>query len=729
MINKISLSRIAAYGEEPENLTELGQVNFIFGTNGTGKTTISRVISDEDTHATCKIRWGTQPRLQTYVYNRDFLAKNFTQQMKGIFTLGEADAERIEELGKLKDRSTKLKDGCKVLEGQLAGDDGKIGLHGEASQLRERLENGTWRLKQKYDDEFNVAFHGLRNSKARFCDRVIEEYRSNRAEYLTLDRLREKASTLFASEPSSTALIDKIAIVDLSGLAGSPILTKVIVGSDGTTVAALIYKLGNSDWVREGLQYVPGSDCPCPFRQKPIETDLLESIRSFFGQTYLRDIDELNSFKVGFSNSKRLLEDYLSYLTSCETDFLDKERVLLYSGELRAKLSLNQSRIDQKLREPSRPVELEKLGASLSELLALVDAANDKIRHHITLVENFTQERKRLVSEVWKFIVEEEKGLLSEYMQQVSDLQTRIERLEQALTEKRNKLREVGTALVDLEISVTSVRPTVNTINRILTSFGFTGFSLTTAGEHDELYRIVRQDGSDAQENLSEGEKSFVSFLYFFCLVRGSFTSSGVLEERVVVFDDPVSSLDSEVLFVVGSLIKSLIRDVLKGLDAIKQVFVLSHNIYFFKEVTFLKNGEKCGKRTYWVVRTRAGVSKVEKHKDNPIKTSYEMLWAELKHPNKSLVTLPNVLRRIFEYYFEILGSIDKDTVIGSFEGHDQQICSSLLSWMNDGSHWTADDAYVVLDAETAERYLDVFKRVFEVTQHGAHYEMMIGAE
>ena len=167
----------------------------------------------------------------------------------------------------------------------------------------------------------------------------------------------------------------------------------------------------------------------------------------------------------------------------------------------------------------------------------------------------------------------------------------------------------------------------------------------------------------------------------------------------------------------------------LKGLDAIKQVFVLSHNIYFFKEVTFLKNGEKCGKRTYWVVRKRAGVSKVEKHKDNPIKTSYEMLWAELKHPNKSLVTLPNVLRRIFEYYFEILGSIDKDTVIGSFEGHDQQICSSLLSWMNDGSHWTADDAYVVLDAETAERYLDVFKRVFEVTQHGAHYEMMIGAE
>ena len=150
------------------------------------------------------------------------------------------------------------------------------------------------------------------------CDRVLEEFKSNGAEHLTNERLREKASTLFVPEPNSVEIIGKIAIAELSGLAASGILQRSIIGSDGTTVAALIHKLGNSDWVREGLQYVPSADCPCPFCQKPIESDLLTSIRSFFGEKYLRDMDELNSFNLAFIHSAKLLEDYLSYLSSCE---------------------------------------------------------------------------------------------------------------------------------------------------------------------------------------------------------------------------------------------------------------------------------------------------------------------------------------------------------------------------------------------------------------------------
>jgi wobble nucleotide-excising tRNase len=61
-----------------------------------------------------------------------------------------------------------------------------------------------------------------------------------------------------------------------------------------------------------------------------------------------------------------------------------------------------------------------------------------------------------------------------------------------------------------------------NDINAMLESFGFTSFKLTTAGQMDHLYEIVREDGSNAMSTLSEGEKSFITFLYFYNLIRGS---------------------------------------------------------------------------------------------------------------------------------------------------------------------------------------------------------------
>ncbi|MBB3980345.1 wobble nucleotide-excising tRNase [Rhizobium azooxidifex] len=77
-------------------------------------------------------------------------------------------------------------------------------------------------------------------------------------------------------------------------------------------------------------------------------------------------------------------------------------------------------------------------------------------------------------------------------------------------------------------------------------------------------------------------------------------------------------------------------------------------------------------------------------------------------------------------HYFHILGNVDKDDIVQLFEGEDQQVCNSLFSWINDGSHSAHDDLYLVCDDQTASRYLRVFKEVFEKANHDGHYEMMI---
>ena len=48
-------------------------------TNGTGKTTISRVIAGEPGHHHCKLAWQGGTPLERMVYNQDFVDRNFNQ--------------------------------------------------------------------------------------------------------------------------------------------------------------------------------------------------------------------------------------------------------------------------------------------------------------------------------------------------------------------------------------------------------------------------------------------------------------------------------------------------------------------------------------------------------------------------------------------------------------------------------------------------------------------------
>lgn len=135
---------------------------------------------------------------------------------------------------------------------------------------------------------------------------------------------------------------------------------------------------------------------------------------------------------------------------------------------------------------------------------------------------------------------------------------------------------------------MTSVVPTVNAINGILDRFGFLRFSLAADPARQGTYRIIRSDGSDASKTLSEGEYTFISFLYFYHLCFGSHEGSGLFQNKILVIDDPISSLDSSVLFVVATLVKDIIAKCRKDEAGIKQVVILTHNIHFHKEITYL---------------------------------------------------------------------------------------------------------------------------------------------
>ena len=407
---------------------------------------------------------------------------------------------------------------------------------------------------------------------------------------------------------------------------------------------------------------------------------------------------------------------------------LDVETLKNAHALLTSKITLNIKRLEDKYKEPSQIVQLESILSVANTIENVIDAANAKIAQHNTVISNLGCERQDLTAQIWKYILASElDSTLTTYENDRDNVRKSIQGITKGIGTATNAKIQKVTDIRELERVTTSIQPTIDSINGLLSSFGFQGFSIATS-DSGTSYKLVRLDGSDAKGTLSEGERAFVSFLYFYFLLKGSESESGMTIDRVVVFDDPVSSLDSDVLFIVSSLIKRVFEDIRAKSGYIKQVFVLTHNVYFHKEITFnaRRHNDALSDETFWVVRRLSQGSEVIQHQSNPVKTSYELLWNELRIANGSSTAIHNTMRRILEAYFTILGDLDFAAICEKFEGQEKQICRSLFSWVHSGSHSTFDDLYVSIDESQIAWYREVFGNIFTKLGHSAHYRMMM---
>lgn len=731
MIETISLSRTATYAEQPEVLGPLKRVNFIFGTNGTGKTTISRVIANAAGYPSCSVSWKGGRPLQPLVYNRDFVDRNFSRsaELKGVFTLGEKQVQALEDIKVKKQEADGYREKISGLKLTLDGADGISGKRGELTALENAFQENCWGAYGRHKERLSLAFEGFRNSKKDFKAKALQEAEFNKSSSVPLEELHKRAETIFGKTLGEIGILPTVRFSALIDHEINPILKTRVIGKEDVNISGMIKKLGNSDWVREGKSYYEANDGLCPFCQQETNEAFEKALSEYFNETFERDSKVIGALLDSYkTDSARALQE-LQQIIATPSKFLDEERLKGERDLLEAKLRLNEQQLIKKSKEPSQIFGLESIAGIVSVIEELIADANRKIAEHNSLVKNIGREKAKLISEVWKHLVDVELGTAyTEYKTKKSELAGAIKSIEGRIETFSQEVRTREAAIREREKQTTSVKPTVDAINSLLASFGFHGFSLAMA-DNGTSYRLIRQDKSDAKETLSEGEKTFVTFLYFYQLLKGSDTESGINTDRVVVFDDPVSSLDSEILFIVGSLIKKIFDEVREGSSLVKQIFVLTHNVYFHKEVSFnnIRTDKALKDETFWVVRKPAKISKLEKHEGNPIQTSYELLWAEVKNKNPSLLTIQNIMRRILENYFKFFGGIDPRDICAKLPGKDQMICGSLLSWVNDGSHYAQDDIFVALDQGAVDGYLKVFQLIFKLSGHESHYKMMMG--
>ena len=733
MIKRIEIDKIPPYLCEKQ-IIQPKKINFLFGLNGSGKTTISRVLCSPKNieYNNCSITWEAKS-MHCSVYNIDYVKENFSEtSIPGIFTLGEENIGIKRQIEDLNREIKEIKDSIEKLKNTV---DGPEGYRSHLSSHENNYSNKFWSVKQKLDkcnSPLLLALEGVRGSKEVFKKTLLNNHLQNEVQLKDRDELEQLCEQLYSKEIEKLPYIELPCFDSIIELEKNDILKKVIVGKEDVDIANLIKQLGNDSWFKQGVTYLKDSEGKCPFCQKQLDTDFKKKITEYFDESYLTSVKIISDLLDDYTRKANSLLLQIEELSKKKHKLIDNDELSNSYEKLKVIINSNKKKLSEKKESPNITVQLNPVKTISDEILNIVNEINDKVSEYNCRIEHLKEERKKLTESVWRLILEEVSEELTEYLQEKDRLNISI-RENLKTIDKYNRELKIKTEILNSSAQkLTSVLPTANGINELLKNYGFYGFSLKV-DESENTYQFVREDGSLAYQSLSEGERNFVTFLYFIYSLKGNTNENGHSGDKVVIIDDPVSSLDNDVLFLVSSLLRDLFEDIYNDKGAIKQLFVLSHNLYFFKEVSF-KVGLKNQKTGYWTIVKTNGNSKIISHDHNPVSSTYEMLWDEVRCANSNpsgynATSLANIMRRILEHYFKFLGGIDLIRFHLSFPDGERQVFKSLITWANAGSHSAFDDFSATPSIYTVENYLKVFRKLFEKTNHIAHYNMMMKLE
>ena len=751
-ITNITLNR-ATFTDVP--IDELTFVNFFYGNNGAGKSSIAHAIKEDD-----GIVWTDGKAAADFdvlVYNQDFINDNFVNygDLKGVFIFGEEDIEAKKKIADFTEQKKQKVDACKAtLDEYKKKSDG---LTSALTQFQDTCFTKTVKIRKRFEQ----CMDGKKQKK-NFAEAVLGETKPTAHDLADLERLYDVA---FDDSARVYSEFKKAAATTYGSLSGKDLLDRMVVSSSDTPFTKFIKALGDtaSDWVRDGhTHYAGAASGKCPYCQQKLPANFETDIAATFDAQYQQDIRDLGQFQTVY---ERETSEIVRVLQANASDVMPTIDLTAYQEKLallESNFEINRQRIDEKVKVPSKIISLEDTDTLLLEIGAMIDEINKQIKANNDVVSAKRSSKTKCKTEIMQYLAFMLAADVKSYQDEVARLQKEINDVTEHGKKLKKELGELTTQISAFNKHNANIEAAIDSINKILKDSGFQGFSISAKAGVENVYEVIREDGSIA-ENLSEGERNFISFLYFYHQVRGSM-SSEELKEKIVIIDDPVSSMDSTALFLVSAIVREMInvcRNNTEYLnpkvpgDYIRQLFVLTHNVYFHREVTYQQIGYyNC--TSFYMIRKNDNISTIklckrqskeiptEDENYNPVQNAYAALWDELRDVQSTIPAL-NVMRRILEYYFlqlcgyegsdlrEIVLDEHRSKFIKQVEGEkpdmtDYQLASSLLAYINN-PYGISDGLNYVEDCEDVEAYKRVFQLIFNALGQSQHYKMMTGKQ
>lgn len=238
--------------------------------------------------------------------------------------------------------------------------------------------------------------------------------------------------------------------------------------------------------------------------------------------------------------------------------------------------------------------------------------------------------------------------------------------------------------------------------------------------------------------SLSEGEKTLISFLYFLERLTGSDEENAGpvdLGRTIAVIDDPISSLSHNFVFDIASIIQEELIKPPEGVPRLRQVIVLTHNLFFLHEMLRQTVGPELAtqdKRCQLLRVVKSDHTKVVPMKASEMMNDYQALWQVLRDArdsNAPAIMVPNAMRCILEHFFWFTHQE------GKFKGALKKVAATdasftpLARFLDRGSHKDGINITVIdFNHFDLSYYFEKFKAVFDAAGFPEHYAANMGA-
>ncbi len=704
-------------------------INFFYGKNGSGKSSLAHFISHQE----------VSPDVEIHLFNEEFIRKNVSpmNSMDGVFTLSGNSEKKLEADKKKKE----LNDTREIYRKKKAEYD-------KDSNEFNALKNdtfGTFHSKgKKMFEKYPEVMKGVKTKRDEFCKKILvatpKEFK--------IDELGKQYDLLFNSGLKEYTKYKKLTISPLSDET-LELLSQPIISSANTEFAKFVQKIGALDWIKTGHEkYHNIADGRCPYCQQLLPGNIENDIISCFDESYKESVKKVEDLKRALTSE---LASTKNTIASNLANGFESEEAKSYKEKcqtLISKLDTNMLHVDEKLREVGKSVELEKVDNLIKEIKELELQINKDIEDNNKAVRE--KDTDGCISNFWSL-------LAFELKEAIDTLNAANRRYNAAETVKKKELedlltkgKQLGSEIKTLNKSIINTTEAKDKINEYLRKTGFVGFQLVEKEDEKCVYQIIRDGESEPADHLSEGERNYIAFLYFYQSVLGNKDDSGSEKRKVVIIDDPVSSMDSGTLYMVSTMVRKLIRicynrygDTQDERQFINQMFILTHNPYFFREVSYdfipkyecvnVYTLQKHPDHTTTIeINTREGFAG-DKENYSPIRNNYEDLWHELKTTH-DVITLAHVMRQILDYYFlqmsgnknirDMLFGDDPKYRLGNLE--DFEIANGLIPIFDFDGNPVNDGLFYDMSACSEEVLRRVFREIFISMEQNQHFDMMM---
>lgn len=555
------------------------KLNFIYGKNGSGKSSLTKLLLDE--------------------YNSDNIKVVAFQGFESI--IGENDILNAIILG----------ENNKKIEAQISEKNNmKMELKKQIGDLEETIDTNVKESKGFQKQSIDKSIRELNRNKEQFFTDVAREItnlydkklvenprsynkssvitESSQAKVILETEVGNLVDIIYAQESNRIDLISPDNFIsphdyikDINELLGLCVEEKS---------AIVVESNKEREYLKKGLDlHKPGDKCK--FCGNTVSEVRYTAIKNYF------DADEVKAISSRLDCLKEQVKNYITKLRLIDLDFNNvdvsfkdkiQKNILLLKGEVSK--ALDGFRAIQDALEKKNPFQVVE-PIYIDKVIVfdtLINKINIDIEGFNSLQENLQEEQNEAKRKLRLHHIAINLSD-NEYLQITAKLTAATHEskvLENDINNIKSNIIKIEDDVFNIENEISKLISQTQSTERLVININeklkdITNFSLVLQCNDDiEYYEVMNRNGDIRPiDQLSTGEKNLIAFLYF---IESLETEENRQQSKIIVFDDPMNSNDDTVQYFILEELNKIMKKY--NHEGSSDIFVLlTHNLFFYQ--------------------------------------------------------------------------------------------------------------------------------------------------